>query len=78
MKLPFLDSHITTGINIKYKQQATRTEYGMMAYNINEQVFTGRSNIVPCVVEAYCPHWPSATESVILEIEPLPTSYVDK
>lgn len=31
----------------------------MGTYYINEQVFTGRSNIISSVIEAYCPHRPS-------------------
>lgn len=30
-----------------------------VAYNIYEQVFTGRSNKFSSVIEAYCPDWPS-------------------
>jgi hypothetical protein len=31
----------------------------MDTYYINEQVFTSRSNIFSCVIEAYCPDRPS-------------------
>lgn len=46
-------------------QQATGIKYKMTAHDIDEQVFTGRCNMVSCMVEAYCPHWPSATGTVL-------------